>query len=121
MIRPNAAALTDAGAVQRAWWVQMADTSHALSRFTAVTSIHLIQPDPHFVCVATIATLPRTLRELAITVYTPVKVLHSVWPVSGAAAEVACGTCLRRLRSWSREGVGRSKGPGLDGLVGVRD
>ena len=60
--------------MQSAWHVQMADTSHALGRFTALTSIHLAQPDPQFACAATIATLPATLRELAITVYTPVKV-----------------------------------------------
>ena len=52
----------------------MADTSHALSRFTALTSLNLIQPYPHFICAATLATLPTTLRALAITVYAPVKV-----------------------------------------------
>ena len=57
----------------------MADTSHALSRFTALTSINLIQPDSQFACAATIATLPTTLHELAIAVYAPVKVRRSVY------------------------------------------
>jgi len=55
--------------------VKMADTSHMLSRYGALTSLSLVEPEPRFNSAATLATLPATLVDLKLYVSAPVKVL----------------------------------------------
>ena len=60
-------------AVQEAWGLNMTDTAHKLQRFSALTSACLRQPYPSFMYAATVASLPATLRDLTLDVFTPLK------------------------------------------------
>ena len=62
-------------AVQEVWKVHMADTAHVLSRFRALDTMFLIQPNPFFNHAAVLATWPASLQDLNLVIFTPVKVL----------------------------------------------
>ena len=71
----------------------MADTAHALRRFRALSYLHLVQPWPEFEYAATVATLPATLVELTLEVFTPIKVRSGPVPSSAnACCEVLLST-----------------------------